>query len=365
MAFSRPTLQELITRVEGDIKAGLGLVTVLRRSFLGVIARVLAGLAHTLFGYLKFIEQQAFPDTATEEYLERWSGIWGVTRRAATFAEFNCDVTGTAGTVIPAGTIYRRSDGVEYTVDDEVTLDGSGDEISLTAVVAGKDSEVAVADVISILSPISGLDSDATVNEVVTEPEDTEEDEALRARLVARIQQPPSGGAAQDYIQWALEVAGVTRAWVAPQALGAGTVSVFIVTDDEDPISASGAKITEVDDYIEARRPVTANVTTLTPDLFEIDMTIAIGPNTSDVQDAIEEELRDLIFRDGQVTGTYDSPTEDFDGKILLSRINEAISIAAGEEDHELVDINGVTPANVEPATGELAVLGTITWQTL
>lgn len=365
MAFERPTLQELITRVEGDIKINLGLVTVLRRSFLGVIARVLAGLSHILFGFLKFIEKQAFPDTATDEFLDRWAGIWGVTRLEATFAQFTCDVVGTAGVTIPAGRIYRRSDGVEYTVDAEVTLTGSGDQIQLTAVVAGANGEVQVADTISILSPIAGLTSEATVASVQIEPEDAEGDESLRARLIDRIQNPPSGGAANDYIQWALAVPGITRAWIGPQALGPGTVVVYVVSDNEDPITPSAPKIQEVFDYIEPLRPVTANVTVVAPVLLPLDMTIELKPNTASVQQAVIDELEDMIFRNAAVEGTYKAPSELHDGVILLSRLNEAISIAVGEEDHNITVINGGAPANVEPGTGELVVLGDITWQPL
>lgn len=367
MAFSRPTLQELITRIEGDIKTGLGLVTILRRSFLGVLARVLAGIAHSLFGYLKFIEKQAFPDTATEEYLDRWAGIWGVTRKVATYSQFKAAVTGTNGTTIPSGTIFRRVDGFEFSVDATVTISGNPllDVIELTAVLAGQAGEVAVNDVVTILSPIAGLNSNATVSEIVIEPEDTENDDSLRARLVDRIQNPPSGGAANDYIQWALAVPGITRAWIAPQALGPGTVTVYVVSDDEDPITPAPAKITEVEDYIEPRRPVTANVTVVAPSLLTIPMTIKIKPNTAAVQAAIESELKDLIYRESSVEGTYKNPTELNDGKILLSRINEAISIAVGEEDHEIVDIDGNPPADIVPGANELIVLGAITWQPL
>lgn len=364
MAFTRPTLQELVTRVQGDIKSGLGLVTVLRRSFLGVLAIVLAGLAHTLFGYLKFIEKQAFPDTATDEYLDRWAGIWGVVRLPATFAEFICDVTGTVGTVIPAGTVYRRSDGKEYTVDSELTLDGT-DQISLTAVEAGTASEVEAGDVITILSPIANLDSNATVDSVVTEPTDAEDDESLRERLIDRIQNPPSGGAPNDYIQWSKEVAGVTRAWVAPLGLGPGTVVVWVVTDDEDPITASGGKLDEVFEHIEEVRPATATVTVETPDLLELDLTIQLGPNNATVQAAVQAELEDLINRDAQVAGSWKDPTENYDGVVLLSRINEAISIAAGEDNHIITVMNGGAPADVEPTTGQLVVLGDITWQNI
>lgn len=365
MAFNRPTLSDLITRVEGDLRSGLGIITLLRRSFLSVIARVLAGLSHLLFGYLKYIEKQAFPDTAEDEYLLRWAGIWGVLQKAATYQKVTCSVIGTAGVVIPVGRTYRRTDGVEYTTDAEVTLTGSGDTISLTAVEPGKAARVNVSDQIAILSPIAGLTSEATVTVIVVDAEDLETEDSLRARLIDRIQNPPAGGAATDYIQWARAVAGVTRAWVGPQALGPGTVVVYIVNDDNNPITPSPALITSVFNYIEILRPVTANVSVVAPALLQINMTIAIKPNTAAVRAAIETELKDLIYRDSALAGSYKSPGVLHTGKILLSRINEAISIALNEDDHNLITVNGVAPADVVPSTGQLTVLGTITWQTL
>lgn len=366
MAFTRPTLSELITRVEGDLKSGLSIITVLRRSFIAVIARAMAGLAHLLFGFLKYIEKNAFPDTAEDEWLLRWAGIWGVLQKAATYAKFTVTVTGTPGTVIPEGRVYRRSDGQEYSVDDEGVIGGGGTAtLTMTASAPGKAGRVAVSDLLPILSPIAGLDPNATVLSVQIEAEDLESLDSLRSRLIDRIQNPPSGGAALDYVQWARSIAGVTRAWVGPQALGPGTVVVYFVTDDNDPITPSAPKIQEVADYIETVRPVTANVSVVAPNLLEIDLTIAIKPNTTEVQDAIEAELQDLIYRDSALAGSYKSPGVLNDGKILLSRVNEAISIALGEEDHNIIDINGDPPADIVPATGELTVLGTITWQTL
>lgn len=363
MAFNRPSLQELIDRVSGDLKGGLGVVTLLRRSFLQVIARVMAGLSHLLFGYLTWLEKQVFLDTADdEEIIVRWGGIWGVARKLATFSQFVCSVTGTPGTVIPVNTIYRRSDGVEFETDAEKTLTGSGDTINLTAIVSGAAAQVQVNDVIQILSPIAGLDSNAIVTAITIKPEDTESVEAYRTRILDRIRNPPSGGASHDYIQWALAVPGITRAWVGPQSLGPGTVLVFVVSDAENPITPITAKLTETFDYIEARRPVTASVTVVAPVLFPIDLQIELRPNLTDVQDAITTELKDLILREAQVPGTFKAPGELYDGKILLSHINEAIAIGVGEEDHILDTINGSTPADVTPPTGNLIVLGNITW---
>lgn len=365
MAFNRPTLEALITRTEGEIRAGLGLVTLLRRSFLSVIARVLAGLSHTVLGFITYIEKQAFPDTAEDEYLIRWSAIWGVLQKPATYAKFRCAVTGTAGTTIPINTVYRRTDGVEYLTEAAVTLTGASDKIVLIAVVAGLTGEVALSDQINILSPIAGLGSTAIVDLIVIEPEDIEDLESLRARLVDRIQNPPSGGAATDYLQWALAVPGITRSWVGPQALGPGTVVVYVVNDADNPITPTLAKRTEVFNYIETLRPVTANVSVVAPTLLAINMTIQIKPNTAAVQAAIITELNDLIYRDAALSGAYKSPGVLHTGKILLSRIDEAISIALNENDHKVTLINGLAPADVTPATGQLAILGVITWQTL
>jgi len=368
MAFERPTLKELIKRVEGDIKGPLGIVTVLRRSFIGVISRALAGLAHLLFGFLKFIEKNAFPDTAEVEFLDRWAGIWGVNRLVATFAQFELTVTGTTGVVIPAATIYQRDDGFEYTVDAEVTLAAGTGVLLMTAVLSDTDElsgNLELADNLSIQSPIAGLDSDGTVTTIITDAEPTEGDESLRARLIDRIQNPPSGGAANDYLQWALSVPGITRAWVLPQNLGPGTVGLSFVEDDENPITPSPAKITEVEDFVDPLRPVTANVNYFAPNLLPIDMTIQLQPNTTEVQNNVETELEDMILRDAALNGAFGGPGVVLTGEILLSKMNEAISIALGETDHLITVVNGGGPADVAPATGELAVLGAITWQPL
>lgn len=347
------------------MKNGLNVVTILRRSMLGVTARALGGASHLLFGFLAFIAVQVFPDTAIDEFLERWSAFWGIFRKEKTFAEFDIDLTGTTGTTIPINTVYQRDDGFEYTTDAEETLAAGIGSVKLVASTAGEDGNLDVGQTISIQSPIAGLDSIGTVATIIIDAEDDEENEPLRARLVDRIQQPPSGGAANDYIQWALSIAGVTRAWVLPQNLGPGTVGVAIVEDGEVPITATPAKITETQDYIDSVRPVTADVTVTTPVLAPMDLTIQLQPNTASVQAAVETELEDLIFRDSALEGAFKTPTETHTGEILLSRIDEAISIAFGEEDHLITVINAGAPADVVPGTNELITLGTITWQAL
>jgi uncharacterized phage protein gp47/JayE len=291
--------------------------------------------------------------------------MWGILRKSATFAELDITITGTDGAVISNNTTYVSAGGQQYNTDAEATIAGGTATVKIVASESGTASNLDSGDIVSLLNPIADVDSDATVDSVVVDAEDTESDALYRARLLDHIRQPPSGGAANDYVQWALSIAGITRAWVLPLATGPGTVSVAVVEDDEDPITASPAKLTEVTDYIETVRPVTAEVSVFTPVLSSMDLTIQLEPNTAEVQAAVEAELEDLILRDSAVEGAYKNANENHTGEILLSRINEAISIAQGEVDHKVTLINGVAPDDVVPGTNELIVLGTITWEPL
>lgn len=349
MPFNRPTLSGIIDRTFSDITSRLNLQgAILRRSVVGVLARVLAGASHMLHGHLDWIAKQAIPDTA-DEWLPRWAAIWGVTRRAAEFAVGNVTFTGTInGTIIPAGTVLRTADGIEYETDADATLTAGTATAAVTAVVAGADGNADAGTSLTIVNPIAGINSAVTVAVGgLTNGSDVEDDDSLRARLLARIQQPPHGGADFDYEAWALEVPGVTRAWVYPQQLGIGTVSVLFVRDDDASIIPDAAEIEAVQDYIDERRPVTAEVFVLAPTPDTLDFTIELSPDTAAIRSAIEAELEDLLSREAEPGGT-----------LYLSRINEAISAAAGEFDHTLT----VPAADVVSATGHMPVMGEITW---
>ena len=96
-------------------------------------------------------------------------------------------------------------------------------------------------------------------------------------------------------------------------------------------------------------------------DVRSIDFDIAIKPNTQAVRDAVTAELEDLFLREAEVAGSYKQVGEQNDGRIPLSKINEAISAAQGEEDHVL----NSPSAEIDPLTGDLLTVGTITFSTL
>ncbi len=357
--FQRPTLIELIDRVTDDVSSRMTGDTgaVLRHSALGIIARAQAGAAHLLHGHLDWIANQVIIDTAEAEWLERWASIWKVTRKPAAFAGGSVTFTGTDGKQIPAGSVVVRSDGVEFTTDADGTISGGTVAVAITASVADTDEisgNTSAATVLTLQTPIVGVNSSVTVGAGgIVNGAAQESDDDLRARLLFRIQNPPRGGHLNDYIAWALEVAGVTRAWSYAHYTAVGKVGVTFVLDNEVDIIPDQAKLDEVEAWIDTKRPATVKgLVVFAPTETSIDMTITLTPNTAAVQAAVEAEISDFFSR-------WDEPG----AAILMSQLNEAISLATGETDHT---IDSTTPAaasnKITLAANALPKLGTITW---
>ncbi len=351
MPFSTPSLQTIIERMDSDAEGRLpGTQPRLRRSLLGIIIRACAGGIFGLYQLLAKTSDTVLPDTATDDILDRWANIYlNVPRKSATTAGGTVGLTGNDGTIVPAGTAMQRADGVEFTTDAPVTIAAGVASAAVTAALAGVESNTASAVTLTITSPISGVNSTTTVDaNGITGGSDIETDASLRSRLLDRIQNPPQGGSAQDYIQWALEVAGVTRAWSYPLEGGAGNIVVRFMMDNSyaNGIPQAG-DVAAVQSYIDPLHPAAAILTVNAPTAVALDFTISVTANTAEVQAAVQSELEDMILRDSQPGGT-----------ILLSHISEAISRATGETDHTVT----APASNVNHTANQIAVMGAITW---
>lgn len=354
MPYRRPSLADLDARLQADVESRLpGVEPGLRRSLVGAIVRAVAGAHHEMYGYLAWIADQAFPDTADVEELERWAAIWGVSRIPAATASGTLTLTGVEGAVVEIGATWRSSTGVEYVSTARAVLSAPPvtATVQVRARIAGAGGNAVAGQTLSLVSPIPDVHSTATVGSI-TGGADVEGDDSLRTRLLARIQAPPSGGAARDYVAWARAGHGdVTRAWARPREAGLGTVTVYIMTDDA---TADGvperAIVTAVQGYIDTRRPVTASVTVAAPVATPLALTIrSLTPDTPAIRAEIGAEIGDLLLR-----------TAEPGGVIRISHIREAISGAEGETDHVLVAPAG----DVAHAPAQIAVPGAITWQT-
>lgn len=351
MALSRPTIPELIEEIRAEFESGFANAdTYLRRSVEYVLTRVLAGLFNGVYGHLYgFVLRQIFPDTAIEEYFWRWFAIW-LERKAAVYWKGTVTFTGTPTTSIPADTEIQRSDGYLYATDEDAVIGAGGSiDVAVTAATPGADWNCTVGQTLSLTGTISGVDTDATVASSVQTGVDVEDKDDGLPRLLQRLREPPSGGGPGDYERWALEVAGVTRAWEFPNLPAVGGVSLAFVRDDESPITPDLTERNEVKDYIEETyQPTTAVLEVIELSTLAVPVTFsALSPNTSTVQAAIAAALEDLFLREAEPGGT-----------IPLSKFIEAISSATGEESHTIT----APAADVTATSSQIPILGTVTF---
>jgi uncharacterized phage protein gp47/JayE len=322
-----------------------------------VFSRVLAGAVHMVHGHVEYLARQLFPDLADDVYLVRFASLYGLSKSPATFTTGVVQATGTNGQEVPTGAVLRRADGEEFTVDAGGLISGGTLVVEVTAVLAGVSANTPSASVLTFESPLPGVDADVTTGELAGGA-DIESTASLRRRVLARIRLAAQGGAEADYELWALSVAGVTRVWVYPNKLGAGTVVVYFARDEDIDIIPSVGEVATVQAYIDSVRPVTAAVTVRAIVakgwIVEITLTPVAGAVLGDVQAAVEAEIIDLFRTEGVPGGT-----------MPFSKVRTAIGTAEGVEDFIVTsitsDLDNGDPS-LEHDTGEIPVLDSITW---
>lgn len=348
MPFETPDLPTLNDQAAASIEAELpGSDARLRRSNLNVLARVMAGFAHGFYGYLRRFLEECLP-WSQGFLLEMWAGIWGVYRKAAASAGGNVIFTGAVGSLIDIGTELQTADGQVYETMAAGVIVGGSALVSVLAAVPGKTGNLSAGTQLALINPVPGIAGAAAVDGAgITNGSDIETPDDLYARFLQRVRAPAHGGSASDYVTWALEVPGVTRAWAVPAWFGIGTILVLFVRDGDTSNLPDAAAIAQVAAHIDLVRPITADMTVAGPVVKVVDFVIAVTPNTSAVRDAVAANLADLFRREADAGAT-----------LLLSHVNRDISLASGELDHVLY----APAASVPCAANEMAVLGTITW---
>lgn len=350
MAFDRPELSQLVDRAAASMAAATGAsAAFVRRRLLNVLAVVHSGATHGLYGYLAWLADQPFPDTADLEYLRRWATILRISEIEAGHAAAVVRMTGTTGTSIPAGTRVSKADGLTLLVDADAELVDGAADVAVVAELPGAASSVYPGETVRLVSPIAGVASVATVlAEGLVSGADAETPESLRERVLARFRQPPHGGAAADYIEWARQIPGVTRVWVRPRWLSDGYVGVLFVRDgDPDSIIPSEAEVAAMQAHLEEVRPVTAHPWAMAPTPIAVDITLSVTPNTPTVRSAVERSLAELFAHQAEPGGV-----------MRLTHLHQVVSDTPGEVDHDIA----VPADDVTVMQHEIPVLGEITW---
>lgn len=166
-----------------------------------------------------------------------------------------------AGTKVSTGSTETTAANIFQTSADAVVTDTGSVDVAITATEAGANGNVGAGTIIYLEAAIPGITGVTNANPT-TGGADIEDDVTLLPRYLAKVQSPSAGGNKADYVNWALEVAGVGGVSVVPVRDGPGTVSVAII--DTSKQAANQALVDAVQDYIAPPYKQTYNAETMT-----------------------------------------------------------------------------------------------------
>jgi uncharacterized phage protein gp47/JayE len=386
--YNRPTLTALRDQGLQDVNAariqdafGNILDGMLPKAIVRVLVYAIAGQSYENYAYLDWISKQSIPATATGEFLAAWGGLKGVTRNPAIAATgsaiFVAGQDAAAPAVIPVGARVVRTDGVAYTTTSSANINPGGQaSVSVVAATLGSDGNAAAGVGMMLADPIVGVQTVGSAGTPLLGGVDQETDEAFRTRILQVYSLPPQGGSRNDYLEWALAVPGVTRAWINPTGGGVGTVLLYVMFDQSEaahngfPQGTDGVATAEprgptaagdqlaVANAILPKQPVTALVYALSPIASPVNFSIAgLGTsNTPAMQAAISGALSDMFLRLANVGGTVQPATGYAWPPIEPSAWYAALEAVPG-----LTAFTVTAPvAPLTPLPGNLFTLGTV-----
>lgn len=362
MPWNTPTLRRVRELARDEVSSSVEGRPMIGNNVLRVMADCMAAMAHLVLRYLDWLALQPLPDTADEDWLIRHGEIWLGGRKLATISNGVARITGTPGATLPQWSRMSATGeivGTEFffeTIKEEFIGDGGFTDVDVRAITPGAGGNLKAGVPINFSDDHVGIDTNATAVSDFIYGTDTETVEELRVRVLQRIREPPQGGAAHDYVRWALEVPGVTRAWVAPLEMGMGTVTVRFMMDDlranADPM-LDGFPILEdvvrVTEHLDEKRPVAVK------DMFveiplkqKIDIRVNdLHPDTPAVRAEIRAALFDMLYEKAKPGQTIFGPWK----QQAIMNAPSVISFSTPTTDDDVMESNG-----------HMAVLGDIVY---
>lgn len=234
-----PVLLDLFNGVIASIQAQFNIViTTFGKSFFRGIAGAWAGQLKMTYLAIGSVQKNIWYDTADPPSqggtLYRFGNSFlGRDPFAATQGEYTVSVTGSAGAVISAQTTFLSdpnalSPNYLFILDNDYTLTGSGDTITLRATIGSTISSLIVGNTLTATRPLVNVSQGVAVTAIVTSPVDAETDEEYRTEIGLHVRLAPQGGAFADYRIWASEFPGVARVYPYTASGAPYQVNVYI-----------------------------------------------------------------------------------------------------------------------------------------
>jgi uncharacterized phage protein gp47/JayE len=318
-----PTISEINSNISSDLRSRLNLgIDYLKKTY-EALALVLSAQYHLVYLYLRDIQDNIFPDTATTSdqggTLERQGAIY-MNRGLfpASIGVFKVSVIGVAGSILRENLTFKSNEdalnqGQVYILDSSYTLTGTSDLIEIRSTGAGVEFNLNVGDNLTITEPVIGVNQTVTITEVLDQPKAGETVELYRQAILNAIQLEPQGGSKSDYRQWCTDAQGVRLVYPYVQDVNTGNISLFVEATIVDSTDGKGtpstAILNEVRDVIEqdpdvtkpinerGRRPIQANPIVQAITLVPVTITISgLNDDSQSVKDLIETNIKDYLY---------------------------------------------------------------------
>lgn len=233
--YDNKSIDEIRTLVIGGLQQEFNnKLRILPKSFIRILASVLAAVYIVLFKQIGWMFLQMFPETAyfgeinilgiRIRPLVKWGVLWGVgeprlgTQWRGTIT-VNVVIKNTA---LSTGT-QLKSDltGKIYIVDETKTLENDTETVDLLCTSIGTIGNLETGDKLYFVAPLGNVKKEAEVTTVLEVAIDDETEADYRYRVVNRWRVQPQGGALADYRIWGMEVSGV--------------LNIYPYNDDDSP----------------------------------------------------------------------------------------------------------------------------------
>lgn len=347
-----PTTNELYVQMISALETELNInIPASGKSAIRAIAAVQAAKLKLYYLAVMNVQKNIFVDTADPEAiggtLERFGFVkLGRYPFQATAGKYQLNVSGTVGSVLSAGTIFKSDDdalspGQLYTLDTAYTMPGGTGTIEVRALETGLDSQLSPGDTLSLTAPIAGVDTTATVYIETTEPVAAEDIEDYRQKAIQAYQLEPQGGSGSDYRLWAADAQGVEQSYPYAVAGNSNQINLFVEATTVDSTDGKGtptaAILTAVQSAVEdptterpGRKPLGVFIVNYEPvNVLDVDITIdSFVDNTADKQADILSSITTAINQIRPYIGSIEplaNKNDILDTNLVISKILEAV----------------------------------------
>ena len=294
----------------------------------------------------EIFKDQTYLLTATGINLDDRAADFGITRRPATNAVRIAETKDTNGNSINLALGRRFSTpntdgGVNF-----VLIENYSDGVCLLECeVAGSIGNEYLGPLLPLFN-INNLGSAIMIG-TYRPAENLENDSALRARVIERINRKAYGGNVADYKEFTTAIEGVGNVKVFPAWNGGGTVLLSIVDGELNPATPEFIDVVQNEiDPIPLNgqglgiAPIGHRVTVVTPTVVDINITATLtlktGYTIPQLQEGIENSINDYII---SLRREWDDAQALF---VFVARINAAIIGVEGVDNVSNITINGV-----------------------